>query len=491
MLKIEKAFYQIFIFLGITIFLWNSARIVTFPFGVDYGEAPLMDQVRRIQNGDSLYKENINEPPYIFLIYPPLYPLVVAALNLFLKIPIFQTGRLVSLFFAFISATIIGLICFKLTKKILLSALSIILFLGHPYVMIWSSLARVDSMALAFSLMGVWILFQFWDSKWSIGMACLFFLVSAYTRQTFIFAGPLAGCAWLWQHERKRALAFISLYGITGLVIFLLVNILTKGAFYQDIVITNINQFYVSRIWQSFTSFFEIWPLISTVVLIFIILIIIYRFSNRQANQLRFAQEPLLLYSLFVYSVVAFLVTLAVGKVGSSVNYFLELITAGVICFMVVIDYFMKQKGNLKYIFGGLAFLQFVWVLARDYQIGNFVIGTRIQNIAIYDKLFHQVKLANQNGIVLSDDFQDLIVLSGQFIYYEPYLYGLIYDANKWDPSELTNEVTEKIFPLILVGNKDIVNDCCWPPPIARAILGHYGIDDATGVLIFTPIKNH
>jgi hypothetical protein len=81
MLKIEKAFYQIFIFLGITIFLWNSARIVTFPFGVDYGEAPLMDQVRRIQNGDSLYKENINEPPYIFLIYPPLYPLVVAALN--------------------------------------------------------------------------------------------------------------------------------------------------------------------------------------------------------------------------------------------------------------------------------------------------------------------------------------------------------------------------------------------------------------------------
>ena len=61
--NIEKAFIQIYICLILALFLWNSINTIRFPYGADYGEAPLMDQVRRIENGETLYKSIINEPP--------------------------------------------------------------------------------------------------------------------------------------------------------------------------------------------------------------------------------------------------------------------------------------------------------------------------------------------------------------------------------------------------------------------------------------------
>jgi uncharacterized membrane protein len=489
MLKLEKAFYRIFICLVIAILLWNSARIVTFRFGVDYGEAPLMDQVRKIQNGDSLYKANINEPPYIFLNYPPLYPLLVAGLNFVIKIPLFQAGRLVSLFFALISATIIGLICFKLTQKILLSALAIILFLGHPYVMIWSSLARVDLMALAFSLLGLWVLFQYGNSNWSIGLACLFFLASAFTRQTYIFAGPLAGFTWLWHHQRKRALAFGSIYGFIGLIIFIIINRFSDGGFYSDIVIANINQFSVSRLQTSFFRFFEIWPLILIAILIFIILLGITQFSKRLSDQLRFPQKPFLIYGLLVYSVLAFITTLSVGKVGSSINYFIEMIAGGVIWFVVVIDYFIEKKSRIKNIFVGVLFIQFIWILVFSYQYGNYRIGSKSQHIANYDQLLQRVELASQNGYVLSDDYLDLVLLSGQSLYYEPATYGQLYYAGVWDITGFVHSFEAKEFPLIIIGGNELYKEYIWPAPVITAIENNYVIEKNDDILILTPTK--
>ena len=51
--NIEKAFIQIYTCLVLALFAWNSINTVRFPYGADYGEAPLMDQVRRIENGEN------------------------------------------------------------------------------------------------------------------------------------------------------------------------------------------------------------------------------------------------------------------------------------------------------------------------------------------------------------------------------------------------------------------------------------------------------
>ena len=142
--NIEKAFIQIYICLILALFLWNSVSTIHFPYGADYGEAPLMDQVRRIENGENLYKSNINQPPYTIANYPPLYPYWIAVTNSFLKIPLFPAERIPSLFFSLVSGHIIGLFTYRLTENKWLGVFSATLFWEYPYVMIWSSLARVD-----------------------------------------------------------------------------------------------------------------------------------------------------------------------------------------------------------------------------------------------------------------------------------------------------------------------------------------------------------
>jgi hypothetical protein len=139
MSKSINAFFHIYGCLILALFIWSSVKIICFPFGVNYGEAPLMDQARRIELGEVIYKQNIDEPPYIITNYPPIYILTVAAFNSIFNIPIFQTGRLISLAFSPMSEQITVI---ETIYKIRPLNFSAILFWGIR-ILIWSSLARI------------------------------------------------------------------------------------------------------------------------------------------------------------------------------------------------------------------------------------------------------------------------------------------------------------------------------------------------------------
>jgi hypothetical protein len=148
-----KAFIQIYFCIILVLFFWVAFNIIRFPYGADYGEAPLMDQVKKIQMGETIYKSDFNSPPYVIANYPPLYPLLVAGITSIFDSLLFQTGRLVALFFSIMSGVVIGVFTFSLTHKKILAIFSAAIF-GNPYVIIWSSQARVDMMAwrLAYSV---------------------------------------------------------------------------------------------------------------------------------------------------------------------------------------------------------------------------------------------------------------------------------------------------------------------------------------------------
>jgi len=90
MTKLVNAFFRIYGCLILALVLWAAVKIISFPFGVNYGEAPLMDQARRIASGEELYKADIDQPPYVITNYPPLYIATVSAFNSIVKLPIFQ-----------------------------------------------------------------------------------------------------------------------------------------------------------------------------------------------------------------------------------------------------------------------------------------------------------------------------------------------------------------------------------------------------------------
>lgn len=435
-----------------------------------------MDQVRRIERGDALYKVNIDEPTYTVSNYPPLYTIVVAAINSVSKIPLFQSGRITSLFFFLICGIIIGLFGFRLTGNILLGVFSLLLFWGHPYVLIWSSLARVDMMALAFSLLGLWIIFRRWNSYFWTGIAIICFLASAFTKQTYLLAGPLAGFMWLWHHNRRRAFGFIFLFGSLGLLLFSIINSISKGGLYTNIVLANVNQYDLSWAIALIKQLLSISPIIYIICGIGAFMIVRSRIKNNTTPQPENHQQAFVIYGLGFYSIGAILSTLTVGKVGSTVNYFLELIVASAIWCPIVIQLIINQKKMIKIPILGLLFIQLVWILVAAYYFSRSSIGKQWQNLAFYDSLYQQVQLATQKGIVLSDDYLDMVVLSGQAIYYQPFEYGQLYNAGLWDATKLSKEIEGKKFSLILISGETLDKPCCWPKLLITAITNNYDI---------------
>ena len=487
--NIEKAFIQVYVCLVLALFAWNSINTVRFPYGADYGEAPLMDQVRRIENREVLYKSNINQPPYVIANYPPLYPAWVAATNRILNIPLFQSGRITSVFFSLMSGVIIGIFSYHLTRNKWYGVFSASLFWGQPFVLIWSSFARVDLMALAFSLLGLWILYRYWDSTSGILLASLCLLISAFTRQTYVLSAPLAGFVWLLHCNRKRALAFILIFGGAGLIIFGMINAITKGGFLVNIVMANINRYDFPHALSMGRQLLFIWPIILIYSVITIMLTVISRFKKLPIDPGQTLQQPFIFYGLTFYTLGALIISFTIGKIGSNVNYFLELITACVIWSGIALKIIFDQKKTIKWAFFGILFIQSIWVLGYSYRISQLNLQDLWGKLEVDKSIDMKVQSAVQKGTVLSDDFMDMVVLSDQPVYYQPFEYGELYYAGLWDPAEFVNQIRNRQFPLIIVGGNSLYKNCCWSPSMIEAIRSNYQIESENDVLFLTPLK--
>ncbi|MEK7767674.1 MAG: hypothetical protein AAB368_15705, partial [bacterium] len=222
--------------------LGYQALALTHRYPLDYGEAPLLDQAMRLAAGGALYRAELSSPPYTISNYPPLYVMLLAP---FVKLfgPSFFFGRLLSALGAWISAALLGWMVHLHTRDRLAAATTGLLFLALPYVVHWSSLLRVDLLALALSLGALALLVHRPDGRWSFRAAVVLLVGAIATRQTYALAAPLAACAWLFVRDRRRALQLAALVGGTSLAGFALLNGLTHGGFYFNIVTANVNEF--------------------------------------------------------------------------------------------------------------------------------------------------------------------------------------------------------------------------------------------------------
>jgi len=179
-------------------------------------------------------------------------------------------------------------------------------------------------------------------------------------------------------------------------------------------------------------------------------------------------------YGLGGYSFGAVITALTVGKVGSDINYFLELMAICSIWSAIGINHFINQKIAIQRIFFAFLSLQLIWASIAGVVLSHSVIGPRWDDLPLYNAMYTQVKNATQKGIVLSDDYLDMVVLSGQSVYYQPFEYGQLYQAGLWDPKRFVSDINQHLFPLILIGGETIDKPCCWPPPIGNAIQQNY-----------------
>jgi len=154
-----KIMFLIFSAVALILCLAYQFLAVTHRYSLDYGEAPLVDQAMRLASGQNIYRADISTPPYTISNYPPLYvALVAASVRFFGPSQSFFVGRIISILSAWASSILLMLIVYAPTRDRFAALSAGLIFLAFPFVVYWSPLLRIDMLALALSLAGLYLL---------------------------------------------------------------------------------------------------------------------------------------------------------------------------------------------------------------------------------------------------------------------------------------------------------------------------------------------
>ena len=72
---------------GIAQYASLAGSAIRFPFPLDYGEGPVLDQTMKLAQGINPYQPDINTPPYNIANYPPLFQLLQVPFALAVMVP--------------------------------------------------------------------------------------------------------------------------------------------------------------------------------------------------------------------------------------------------------------------------------------------------------------------------------------------------------------------------------------------------------------------
>lgn len=439
------------------LFLFSTIQAVTFPYPLDYGEAPLVDQAMRLVAGQNIYRPDLSSPPYTIANYPPLYVLSLAALLKIFGIS-FQAGRFISFLCALVSAGFLGLTIHTHTKDRMAAAVAGMLFLAIPYVVQWSGLVRIDLLAVAFSAAGLYVISRWPTGRWGVIISALLLVAAIYTRQSYGLAAPLAIFVWLLTINWRQAIKFAAVVGGLSLGIFVFLNAITHGGFFFNIVTANINEFSMDRLTWNLRRYRDAVPFLLVLGGIIIL------FGHR-----RFHAWPL----LTMYLIGSSITTLTIGKIGSNVNYFLELSAALCLVAGAVIAMCRQYRWMRAVIAVGLA-LQVGHLMRLTLDDFSEILQVRIE---LFDEIEQLERIvAESEGPVLADEFMGLITLQGQPLFIQPFEITQLVNDGILDQKPIIENIISKDFPAILIYHLpefDIFKER-WTPEMLEAVEQNY-----------------
>ncbi len=293
-------------------FLGHIYGVVIFPYELAAGEELLLRDTLHILGGRPIYTD-VNDFPFIVSNYPPLFAAVSSLLVPFVGRSLAAT-RLVAGLCTLLNGALVAAIIYHGGRLRTAAVTCGAAYLGSIFVYQWGAWGRVDSLAIALSLLAILVAKRSTGSK-GITLAALFCLLSLYTKQTE-WAALLAIVVWLGYERRWRLCAgFVLLLGVAGGTVFLALNALTSGEFFRHLVLYNTLPYSLRALlgyWRAFAATHGI------------IVGVAFGYAATSAARRRFSLPVL-------YFFACTLLTVAVGRAGASSNYFVEMIAASLI----------------------------------------------------------------------------------------------------------------------------------------------------------------
>jgi len=408
---------------------------ITFPYPLDYGEGIALDRAIALANGESLYLP-MDRPPYISWNFPPLYAWI-CGLGARWAGPGFAFGRLVSAASILITAACVYLLARRHIEEDVPQASRIwglvaaLLYLGSTPVIVWGALMRVDSLAIALGLSGYTAVV----TGLSPVLAGLLFGAAILCKQSVV-AGLLAAGLMLTFARRWRDLALVlaSCALLVGSVLAWQ-HLATDGGIWEHIILCNANA------WRFDQLRWVAGPVVRdhSVLLLMAVLGAVWPKAGRS----RAPRNPGL-----YYLVSAALVSLLVGKVGSTINYLLDLTAATSIMatgFAARLDSALDHR-----IGGGIGAMVAPWLLCL-HAWNSLAFPPIEKRVAMGAATAAVVRtLARAPGPVIAED-PGLVPTAGKPLWLQPFEFTQMAEAGRWNQEPLLAALRQGEFSFIVL----------------------------------------
>lgn len=461
--EVARIIFFIFSAAALLVCLLYQLLAVPHPYSLDYGEAPLVDQAMRLASGQNIYRADLSSPPYTISNYPPIYvSLVAVGVKLFGPAGAFFFGRILSVICTWGAAIFLVLIVYSQTRDRIAALSAGIVLLAFPFVVYWSPLLRIDMLALALSLAGLCLLVWKPVTPRRLAGVALLLTAAIFTRQSYGLAAPVAAFVWLLGRDWRQAIRLALLVSGMGLALFLLLNTLTRGGFFFNIVTANVNEFRMDLLEDN-------WERLKEAALILLCsagvsLVLIPRWNP--------------LWTLAVpYLIGATISAATIGKIGSNVNYLMELCAALSLAAGVVIAW---SRAHLPFHTVRAALL-ILLVLA----VGNMLHRTldeytwdlRERRAARTELSELMTLVAETPGPILADEYMGMLTLNGRPLVIQPFEVTQLAWAGMWDQTSLLESIKNKEFSAIILYDRPWVNER-WTAEMLEAIAQSYTLVD-------------
>lgn len=455
-------------------FFWMSSRSLDFPYPLDYGEGAVLDIAVRLARLENIYPTDLANPPWFVANYPPLYYLVRAAF-IWVDGTVLWHGRLISQLSGVAVAVLVGMVLFRVTRNAASGVLGGLTFLSIPFVAAWAQYDRVDMLALALNWLGVWTVVRAERFTWP---AVIWFVASGFTRQTGPVAGMVASYVWLWDRsgagQANRLLLWVC---GSGLALLVALDGATGGGFIDHVIRGTAGPLSATQFINLARQPVALMPLLLALAV--------------GALLIAFWRKPAGWTLVASYVIAAGLLSLTVAKVGSYINYFLDL-SAG--C-------------------GLAAGACLAWVSARRYVAGAVLATLSLQALLmvrpnrLYDHLNTRLGASNgyarltqivrhANGPVLADEAMALLPLEDRRADFHPFAMVQLSRTGQWDESRFIDTLRQRRFSVILLripGRNPRILRSLWTDRMAAAITDNYErvegipVDDRAVIAVYRP----
>jgi len=449
--------------LGLAVYEFARHALVAlpFPFPLEYGEGATLDQVLRLARGETLYRASLSSPPFTLTGDPPLFHLFQTPFALIFG-PAFWYGRAIALIGALLAALFIGLTLHVVTDDRVAAAAGGLSLLAFPQIMQWSALAHADSLALALSWAGLFVIVRWPDRRRGVALAAALFTVALYTRLAYGLAAPATAFIWLLQGKRARqAVSLAVWFGGFSLANFLGLNSITAGGFSLNLRAASIASFsYVGLMAQLTGLLLNAWLLVLAAVGFMVV------------ERWWYPTRSWPLVTPYVLSTAV--VLLFVDRSGAGPDLVYQWAAALCLAGGAVIAWPGKSSW-LRSIAVLLLALQVNWLVTWS---RNDTAPITMQRVNLAPEIAHLAQIVRDApGPVLADEYMGLLPLVGRSLYLQPAEFARLQRVGQWDVSSLIAAIERREFSAILLyeppfGEPMIATR--WPPQVRTAIWANY-----------------